>query len=147
MKILITMIITLISLAGCSSVEKAFKTKSTEKENIDYTFEVDQAYYVAYQRILEQAKACAKPQFTARMVVKSELLNELKAADISVELEGFFSSNSYLKVRIDSSGENKSRIHVSNKWPKWNPLARAVKSWVVDNARDCEISAPEKAQS
>jgi len=147
MKCLPIMIISFIFLVSCSSVEKAIKTTPAEKENIDYTFEVDQGYQDVYQRVLDQAKVCVKPQFTAKMVVNGELLNNIKAADITVDMKGFFSSNSYLKIRIDSTSDKKSRIHVSNKFPSWNGLARAVKTWVVENSTSCEVAKLDNAKT
>lgn len=129
-----------VIIAGCGSSGKQPAEAVQGAPDIEYTFEVDKNYQAVYRHILEQGRACTKPQFTAKMVVNGELLTDIKAADISIVLMGLFSNNHYLKIRVDALEENKSRIQVSNKLPRWNDLARAVKGWVVDESTQCEVS-------
>ena len=140
MKITTILVAIVIIVSGCGSAGKKMATSATEEKNVDYTFEVDKNYQAVYRHLLEQGRACTKPQFTAKMTVSGELFQDIKAADISVVLMGLFSNNHYLKIRVDAIGDKKSRIHVSNQLPRWNDLARAVKGWVVDGSTQCEVS-------
>ena len=140
MKIITTFVAVLLIVSGCGSSSKQPTASEVADKNVDYTFEVNKNYQAVYRHLLEQGRACAKPQFTAKMVVNGELFEDIKAADVSVVLMGLFSNNHYLKIRVDSIGDSKSRVHVSNKLPRWNDLARAVKGWIVDGSTGCGIS-------
>ena len=131
-------LLTGLVLVGCSSTSKQATLKTAEKQNVEYTFEVDQNYQAVYERILEQARACTKPQFTAKMTVHNQLLNDIKAADVSFALQGFFSTTHYTKIRIDAISDTRTRVHVANGLPRWDDLARAVKDWVEKNSNNCE---------
>jgi len=133
------LIAVLLIVNGCGSSSKQ-PTPSAAETNVDYTFEVDKNYQSVYRHLLEQGRACTKPQFTAKMVVNGELFEDIKAADVSVVLMGLFSNNHYLKIRVDSTGDSKSRVHVSNQLPRWNGLAMAIKGWIVDGSTNCEVT-------
>ena len=144
MKQITLFLLTVIMATGCSSSGKQSSTTEVKNQDVDYTFEVDKKYQAVYRHVLEQARTCTKPQFTAKMVVNGELLEDIKAADISVTLQGLFSNNHYLKIRIDSVSDTRTKIHVINKLPRWNDLARAVKAWVVEGSTKCEESGNTK---
>lgn len=144
MRLLLISFVCSLIVAGCGSSSKQSSTPEVKNQDVDYTFEVDKNYQAVYRHVLEQARACTKPQFTAKMVVNGELLEDIKAADISVTLQGLFSNNHYLKIRIDSVSDARTKIHVTNKLPRWNGLARSIKTWVVEGSTKCEESDDRK---
>jgi hypothetical protein len=132
MKYILVSIVLLV--AGCVNPTKQVPT---EEQFVEYSFNVDQNYQAVYQRILEMGRACTGAQFTAKMILQGEIYDDIKAADISVMLSGFFSASHYMTIRIDTIEQDKSRVKVSNKLPRWNNYARAVKGWVLEDSTEC----------
>lgn len=140
MRLLIIYFVLALTITGCGSSGKQPSAPAVQNQDVNYTFEVDKNYQAVYRDVLEQARTCTKPQFTAKMEVEGELFDDIKAADVSVVLVGLFSNNHYLKIRIEAIGDSKSKINVSNKLPRWNDLARAVKGWIIDGSTECVVS-------
>jgi len=136
-KILFCVLVLAAFVSGCSGNQATNRSASEEKrQEVSYSFSVNENYQTVYLRIHAQAEKCVKLKGISRPKVIGEISEGSRSAKIDVAQEGLWGLTTHMTIRLTT--ENKAtRVDVKNSYGRWDNYARAVKQWALGKSDVC----------